>query len=254
MQNKIQNKDLQLVLKQFGLTSVEVEIYLILLELGPSPVSTIAKKGHLKRTNLYNILTKLIQQGLISEFQKGHVRFFHGTEPQQLIYLQEQRKKKIELNIERLKEIVPALEGMQNPMLIKPKVRFYQGEEGIGTLLNEIINNEAFDGYFNPEITYKYYPHIVDNFLENGQKKSLHIRELMTPSNTTNAYVKRIKNPNHQCKILPKKHHFSSDNFIFGNKVAFISYLEGSIAVVIESEDIAHTQKITFDLMWNAIQ
>lgn len=246
-------QDISSILKQFGLTPLEIKVYLTLLELGNAPVSTIAKRGRLKRTNLYNILQKLADKGLVSEYAKGSVRFFHITEPHRLIELQEQKKERIEYNIEKLKEIVPILEGIKNPLSLQPKVRFYEGADGIAHLLEQILNNESFDCYFNPEVAYHAYPEIVDAFLENAQKKQFHIRELIAVSKETKPYIRKIRNPNHLYKILPKHCVFSSDNFIFGNKVAFISYVEGSIAVVIESQDIARSQKMAFELMWNAV-
>jgi len=247
-------KNIKQLLYDFGLSPVETEVYLILLQLGSTPVSTIAKKGHIKRTNIYNVLTKLKERGIVSEFQKGHVRFFQATEVQRLIYLQEQKKNKIEQNVELLQEMLPVLQSMQNPYLIKPKVRFYEGSEGIGNLLEEILNNESYDSYFNPEVAYKNFPDIMDDFQRNAAKKKNKIRELIVQSAETNKYIKKIKSPYHHYKILPKKYFCANDNFVYGDFVAYISYLEGNIAVVIESAEIARAQKMSFQMMWDAVK
>lgn len=242
------------LLKQIGLTQQESDVFLLLLELGASPVSTIALRGRMKRTNLYNILGKLAQSGLVTEFLKGRVRYFQATEPQKLLYLQEQQKKKLEHNIVSLREMLPLFESMKNPSLSKPKVKFYQGKEGIETLLSEILAKESFDAYFNPDIAYDVFPYSVEQFLVEGDKKKLHIRELIVSGKSAKTYVSHIKNPNHQWKILPKEYQFETDNFIFGNSVVFISYREEQIAVMIESSDIARTQRAAFELMWMAVK
>lgn len=238
------------LLRQIGLSKQEADVFLLLLELGPSPVSTVALRGKMKRTNLYNILMKLAQQGLVTEFLKGRVRYFQATEPQKLLYIQEQQKKKLEQNIVSLREMLPIFEGMTNPSLAKPKVKFFQGKEGIELLLNQILEKESFDAYFNPDVALAVFPYSVEEFLVEGDKKKLHIRELVVQGETTKAYVKSIRNPNHIYKILPKEFQFETDNFIFGDCVVFISYREECMGVMIESRDIAKTQRMAFDLMW----
>lgn len=254
MHNQHSANDPLSLLKQLGLSKHESDVFLLLLELGASPVSTIALRGRMKRTNLYNILTKLIQKNLVTEFLKGRVRYFQTTEPQRLLYLQEQQKKKLEQNIASLRDMLPLFESMKNPSLSKPRVKFYQGKEGIETLLNEILAKESFDAYFNPDIAYDIFPYSVEQFLTEGDKKKLHIRELVVSGKTSKTYTSHIKNPNHKWKILPKEFQFETDNFIFGNSVVYISYKEEQIGVMIESADIARTQRVAFDLMWKAVK
>ncbi len=242
------------LLKQLGLTKQESDVFLLLLELGASPVSTIALRGRMKRTNLYNILAKLAERGLVTEFLKGRVRYFQATEPHKLLYLQEQQKKKLDQNIASLREMLPLFENMKNPSLDKPRVKFYQGSDGIETVLTQILAKESFDCYFNPDIVYAVFPYAVQEFLMESAKKKLHIRELVVSGKMAKEYVSHIKNPNHQYKILPNEFQFETDNFIFGNSVVFISYREEQIAVMIESADIARTQRMAFELMWKAVR
>lgn len=195
-----------------------------------------------------------MQRGLVTEFLKGRVRYFQATEPQKLLYLQEQQKKKLEQNISSLREMLPLFENMTNSSLTKPRVKFYQGKEGIETLLTQILAKGSFDCYFNPDLAYAVFPYAVEEFLTDSAKKKLHIRELVVSGKTSKKYVSHIKNPNHQWKILPKEFQFETDNFIFGNSVVFISYREEQIAVMIESADIARTQRMAFNLMWKAIR
>ena len=47
----------ELVLKEFGLTDKEIEVYLALLPLGSINLQVLAKKVDLPRTTVYNSLT-----------------------------------------------------------------------------------------------------------------------------------------------------------------------------------------------------
>lgn len=247
-------KDILNTLQELDLSLLEAKVFLLLTELGSSPVSTIARRGNIKRTNLYNILDRLSQKGLVTEYEKGNIRFFQATEPENLITIQRHNKQRVEESIESLKEILPSLETIKSPLLTKPKVRYYQGSDGIANLLDQILSNEAFDAFFNPQTAYTHYPKIMDRFLKTGNEKDMMIRELMVESKVAHAYVKKITNPNHQTKCLPKEYKIQADTLIFGDKIAFISYAEGAIAVLIESADIVQAQKMAFEIMWKSLK
>jgi len=240
------------ILKNLSLSELEAKVFLKLLEIGNAPVSKIAAVTGCKRTNTYNILKNLQQQSLVHESARGSIKYFHAVEPQRLLDTQKQKIKKAEESLKALEEILPKLEYMQNPSLIKPRIRFYQGKEGIGNLLAEILESEEFDAYFNAEVAFAAYPDIVGNFIKKLNQRHAKIRELLINNNSAKTYLKSIKNPNHYGKILPKKYNFISDNIIFGDQVAYLSYHEESVAVVIESKDIAYTQKQAFQIMWES--
>jgi sugar-specific transcriptional regulator TrmB len=191
-------KDILNTLRESGLTFFEAKIFLLLTELGSAPVSVIAGRGGFKRTNLYNVLEKLAQKGLVTEHEKGTIRYFQAIEPDSLIQIQELNKRKIEGNIRDLKEIAPSLDAIKSPLMVKPKVRYFQGKDGIANLLDQILANESFDAFFNPETSYDMYPGVLDDFLNNGNIRKLRIREMVVQSPEAESYLKRIKNPNHQ--------------------------------------------------------
>lgn len=246
-------KDILSTLQEFGLTLLEAKLFLLLTELGSSPVSALARKAGVKRTNLYNILEKLSQKGLVTEYERSNVKYFQAIEPKKLIDLQEQEKRNIESNIKNLQEIIPSLEAVKNPMAAPPRVQYFQGEVGLGKLLDQILSNESFDAYFNPEIAYNAYPKVVSHFLESGNQKQLPIREIMTNTQGNQEYIKKINNINHQYKLLARGRTLYSDTIIYGNKVSFLSYTGHSFGVVIESEDIVQSQKLAFEIMWESL-
>lgn len=240
------------VLSDIGLDELEVEVYLALLKVGEAAVSTLARKIGSKRTNVYNIIDKLIEKGLVSEINKLNVKYFTALDPKKILYLQEQQKDKIENNIQSLNEILPQLESYKDPFAMKPRVNFYQGKESIGNLLIETLQN-PFDCYFNPEVAYEIFPKSVEQFQVNSADQKIYVREILTAGPMTKKYLKGITNPNYKYKILPREYNFFTDNFIFEDKIIYISYKTLS-AVVIENQDIANTQRQAFEIMWNGIK
>jgi len=138
-------------------------------------------------------------------------------------------------------------------MSYKPKVRYFQGKTGIAHFLDQILKQESFDAYFNPATVSKIYPDIIDSFLKQGNKQKQIIRELIVQNKETKKYTEKIKNPQHQYRLLPKKYNIDSDTIIFDNKLALISYTNGAFGILIESPEIVKSQKMAFEIMWNTI-
>lgn len=57
-------------LKKIGLTNGEIKVYSAVIESGISPLNKIHEKTAIERRNIYDILNKLIEKGLISYTQE----------------------------------------------------------------------------------------------------------------------------------------------------------------------------------------
>lgn len=121
-----------------GLTDKEAKTYLASLELGTSSIQKIAEKAKVNRATTYVIIEDLIKKGLVSSFEQGKKTYFAATHPSQLLRIVREKQvelKQAEENLE--KEILPELLSIHNVAEDQPKVRFFEGKEGI-----EAINNE----------------------------------------------------------------------------------------------------------------
>lgn len=90
------------VLCDFGLTLNEAKIYLSLLSLGFTNVSSISERTKLHRTNVYDVLKKLVDKGLVSFIKQDNITFFEASDPSVLLSLLKEKESK-------LKELVPKL-------------------------------------------------------------------------------------------------------------------------------------------------
>ena len=69
------NKEIFDLLK-IGLTEGESKVYLALTELGSSTVGPIVKKSGVAYSNIYDILHRLIEKGIVSFIIKNKTRYF----------------------------------------------------------------------------------------------------------------------------------------------------------------------------------
>lgn len=122
----------ELVLKEFGLTDKEIQVYLALLPLGSVNLQVLARKVDLPRTTIYNTLTYLFTKGLVSKIVKGYVTYFEAVDPHKLIDTVDQKK-------EMILSVLPELESLKAYVKESSAVEIYEGFKGISTILADVF-------------------------------------------------------------------------------------------------------------------
>ena len=67
-------------LEELGLTSGESKVYEALLVLGPSTVGPVVKKSNVAYSNIYEILNRLLDKGLVSFIVKQKTKYFQAED------------------------------------------------------------------------------------------------------------------------------------------------------------------------------
>ena len=232
-----------------GLGGKKADVYLAALELGSSSVIEIAKKAGIKRTTCYDILLDLIREGLISETSKAKKRLFVGEDPEKI-----QRNLK---NKERLfAEILPQLQSINNVRGAKPKIRFYEGKEGLTQVYNDTLryNGEilAFGSYDVVNVLGMGW---ADEYLKNRIKKGIYVRAIAPGSQILiKDFIEKDQEQRRSTKVIdPKKYPFSIEINIYGHQSVALMSAKEEIAVIIEGAEIHSTMKLIFELIWDLL-
>jgi sugar-specific transcriptional regulator TrmB len=76
------------VLRVVGLTNLEANVYIKLLQMGHTKVTSLARRTGVTRTQLYPLLEKLVEKGFIKE-SKGRPTTYSVVEPEKLMIILE---------------------------------------------------------------------------------------------------------------------------------------------------------------------
>lgn len=237
------------VLQQFGLIGKKADVYLAALELGSASVIDIAKKAGIKRTTCYDILLDLANEGLISETAKGKKRLFVGEDPEKI-----QRNLK---NKEKLfSEILPQLQSVYNVRGSKPKIRFYEGKEGLKEVYEDTLkNNKEILGFYSDDIMKVLGMEWSMEYLKKRKKNQIWARGIAPDTEFIKKdFVSKDLEQLRMTKIIDaKKYPFSIEINIYGHqKVALMSAKE-EIGLIIEGAEIHSTMKLIFELVWDLL-
>lgn len=225
-------------IREVGLELKEAKIYLAVLELGKATITDIAKKSKVKRTTAYEYLNSLVEAGLLGKAVKGKRIFYVAEDPKKLISILENKKKKVATAL-------PALQEIFSASFSKPKVRFYEGIEGMKNIYNEMTKtSQIIYGAFSADRYFGVFrEEDNENFFQNIRENGGQIKDLIedTPLGRSHAKGNFYKDIG-SSKILPKNFKLSVDLIIAGDKVAMIS-LVNLVGVIIENPEIAELQR-----------
>lgn len=240
-------------LEQIGFHEKEAKVYLACLQLGQDTAYHIAQKCGLKRATVYFTLNLLVERGLVSIWKTKKATLWRAANPKKL-FTQIKRKE------ETLTEIFPLLQSIYNFDEDRPNIQVFEGQAGVRQIYSEVVDYlvKGKEVLFWGDVSHIWnlLEDITRKYLKEYQKRRYKIREILNESEKGKEYVKSIrknKNPNHKIRFLSEAQIFSgNDNIVFGNKLAIFSTQNKLFATVIESQDVAKSYRILFELAWKS--
>ena len=244
------------VLKDLGLQDKEPDVYLALLKTpGAQPASIIATRANLNRTTVYKSLVKLVKKGLVTKTQRQGITCFFAENPdKRLETLLLNQRKNLDMINESLITILPEIQNMQKQELFRPKMRYYEGLEGVKRLYEDTLAEGktiyAFEDVhdFPPELK----AWLFENYVPRRVEKGI-FAHVLTPKNPENIrYREDDKVAQKETRFIPKSDFpIEIEINIYGHKTAFFSYNpEEMFSVILESQAIAKSMKSIFNLCW----
>lgn len=240
------------LLEKLGLSQKEARLYLISLETGPATISKLAHKSGVKRGTIYEFLDEMIEKGLLEVIISGKRRLYRGLEPQKL-------KKIIDRQRDILDNLVPDLSllMLNNPQ--KPRIKFYEGKEGLLLAYNEILDlpdGSEVLGYATFEGIYKIFSEkAIGNYIQKRINNKIKQKLIMPTDKYAQSHVEDDKKELRETILIPRKQFFITNEInIYQDKVSIMSLGEEKIAVVMESKQIADTQRAIFNLLWSNLR
>ncbi len=242
-------------LARLGLKDKEVTVFSTLLELGPQSAGVVSRRTGFTRGTTYMILDTLVAQGLISRIVKSGVHSYAAMTPEDLLKVVRAKKRDLDHQEQEIENMLPHLNMMMKKHMVRPKVRYFEGGDGVKTVMNETLTSkETILSYANMD-AWKISPHLHDFIRGYCYRRSFEakipLKCLMYDTPTARQHFS-TGHANFEINFIPKEVSFEASIInIFDNKVIMISLEAGNLCgIIIESQEIASTQKAIFELAW----
>lgn len=235
-------EDIENALKALGIEPQEVKVYLALLELHESTATKIAERTGLGRVHMYQITNRLIEKGLASYIIKNNVKYFSASDPMNLL-------KDLQSKQEQLKNIMPVLIAKKNQHIEDTKAEIYRGREGINTILKTILRDKK-PYYFMGGLEESCTLFKLESTIFVKRAEDAEIKGKILARKKENFFIGK----NEQYRYIPENVVMTTTTWVWGNKTGIFVWKKPYYCILIDSDEIARSNKAAFDYLFNAAE
>ena len=251
--------ELEKELVRLGLSEKESMVYLAAIQIGPSPVQKISYRAKVNRATTYVIIESLMEMGLMSKYEEGKKTYFVAEKPERLVDYFESREKDLHEKLSRIKEMVPELDTLYNDMSDKPKVKYFEGVEGL-----KAVQNDFYVSLKEEEAIYTFLPYdefersVLNKKLQKVKKgrlaKKVNVKVIYTSeTGRKQEYEARGRLERRESMYIEQgAYPFNGGMNIYGNKIFMIDYQGKLGGIVIENKTLAQMLKQLFLVAWKS--
>ncbi len=234
-------------LAKIGITGKLLKLYLAAVELGEAPVQEVAARAGLARTTAYDVLERLEQEELIRVEERQGRRYVIAEDPVGMLQRLDHRRQVIG-------DLMPQLRSLYNRAKGKPQIRFYEGEEGVHTVLWDTLTcqSKVLRGILSMgELIETPGLAEMDTYIAERVKRGITLRVVRSRSKDTERIWPCTPQDLRDLRYAPDTMVLGVTQYVYDDKVAIISSKRENYGLVIESEDFARLQTVLFETLWS---
>ena len=240
-------------LQRLGLEGKEARFYLAALELGQAPVRVIAHKAGISRTNAYDVLGRLLRKGTLTQVERGTSKkrrkfYVVAEDPARLLGIIEEQRSVAEA-------LLPELRSLHSRSTVKPRVRLYEGLEGIRTVLYDTLNcrSKELRGILSMRDLLEVPGRAeTEEYIRQRVKAGISLRVLRSREKDVGDIWQSGAAELREVRYTPPGLVFTMTTWIYDEKVAIVSSRRENFGMTIESEEFARMQENLFSVLWAA--
>ncbi len=241
-----QKVKIQTILEEIGLSKTKALVYSAALQVGTGTVQEIALRAGLPRTTAHEVIAQLAALGLVSYTSKGKRRRYSAEPPDRLLRLQKEREEKI-------KQALPTLFSIFNTEGTQPRVRLYDGVEGIKTVFEDTLtaSDKILRGILSMEDLYVTPgKEFMDNYVQRRVDAKIWLNVVRSKGKEVDGNWLSSGKELRELRYAPESMIFPATMYFYDNKIIFVGTKKENFGMIIESPELYTTQKNLFELLW----
>jgi sugar-specific transcriptional regulator TrmB len=235
------------ILHAAGIEGNKAEFYLASLELGEATVASIAQKAGIGRTNAYEVLDRLLADGLVATVRKGSRNYVIPQDPIALL-------RRIEAQRQLVQEVLPRLRSIHNSAGGKPKVRYFPGIEGIKAVLNETLECQSKQlraVMSNSELFQMPGFEVIREVVARRVRAGISLRVIRSGPGDRRDLWRTSKRDLRELRFAPADFEVGITTYLYDDTVAIISSRAEHYALSIQSAEFFAFVCSLFEVLWS---
>jgi len=231
-----------------GFSPKKAALYIALLKLGRGSAAKLADASGIKRTTVYDLMDELIRDNMASVTFDGNKRIFAVEPPENLEALM---RKKMD-NVER---IMPGLKEIFRQNTSRPRVRYFEGIEGIRYVHDELLKVKTKEYFYFGSISC-FVDTLGNEYLENFVRRrisrkiwsnAIRIRSHEIDRDCAAPGERNYRRVRYLSKSIPSD---VANLILFDGHIAICATSKENYAMIIESSEMFTILKLLWDCMW----
>jgi len=236
-------------LLKIGLTEGESKVYSALLELGSSTVGPLIKRSGVSHSNVYEILDRLIEKGIVTFIIKNGIKNFQGVSPINLSKYLEKKQKELDNQKKLLEEALPRIKALEN-LHPNQEAMLFIGIKGLLAAYKELFRDaEPGDENLWTYVHGKKYEAISNKFYVHSLElpKFIKSKGIADVNYRKSEYIKDIKK---KFEIKFVDFPVFSHGEVFKDKFLLTSWEDPVISVLVNAKHVSENFRKYFYELW----
>ncbi|HLD20136.1 MAG TPA: helix-turn-helix domain-containing protein [Patescibacteria group bacterium] len=246
---------LKQALGELGLSNNEIQCYLTSYRIGKSSIGEIARQLRMDRSSAYLAFERLKDEGLIEEDVTHSVKKVWAYPPQEIAFRLRSKIRILRKRFDDIESTLPLLLAEYSEYEAKPVLRFFSGKHGLKQITDDVLEHARGEVLLlsNQREERRVFSHLEHrNFIRERMLKNISIRVLVPDTPESHELQKEDVKCFRQTRIIHgQMHPFSSEVYMYGDRVAMVSFKNDIIGFIVHSSDFATTQRWMFEELWN---
>ncbi len=239
-------------LAKLGLSILEAEVYLGLLQRKLTTAGALSKHIGMKRSTVYTVLDTLVQKGLVSTTQVDAVKNYRAESPDRIGDFLRKQKEELALKEGIFYSLAEDLDLLHKSNTIAPKITIYEGRKGVNTLLMRNLDDKPKEVLVIGEHM-KGKDHI-SQYTNRRIEMGVPTRVITSGSDVIRKMMKDDDVSHRKTYLLDQKYKFPASIHIYDQSIAIFTYTGNDpVGVHIENADISKTLTMVFELLEEGI-
>lgn len=238
----------------FNLRPLELSILNELVSGETLSATQLAGRLSISRTSVYDLLTKLVQLGLVYETLKTGVKMFALQSPKKIALLLDE---KIETINQAQKELKLVDKKFSKKAAVKPRFQLFEGKQELQQMMKDMLLYDSVTVYALWPIR-KMINILGEDFIEEFHKKRIRNNielkviwpESQVPLIKNYPYLRAGQAFKREVRIAPTKVDFSLGYTVYKNTVRFISSSKENFGFLVESSELSEMMLSQFMMIW----
>ena len=237
------------MLAELGFTNAESRVYTDLLKFGDSKTGSIMQRSGLYSSVVYNSLKHLMEEGFVTFYTKGRIKYFSAVDPSRIVDAEKERMELAEAMAKKLSLIRKATKE-------RSKVFIFEGRKAVRTIFNDILSTLG-NGGEQLVIGISDTGSGMGEFIRRWEEKRVRggIRKRVLVSNTSKEWLSYYGMQKLvDIRTISNSLYINMSINIYGSKVVLILWAREPTYILIEGKEISKNFRSYFEMLWRKSQ